>query len=411
MIVPPPRPPTPPQDFNNPLQSSWETFYDHHSDRQYIDRHHLYSAMPEIFPIPPHIGKNREDIDKALTTRVFTCCCGRDTPVTELAFEPAAEPLPETDIHPAVAECPECHRKVVYASEFVVGVTTGAERGAAKRVEVPLAPPAAPENRVYVGDFGCGAGALAYPLCEKNAAAFVAGFDFASSAVLAARSRPRHDPARLCFNQLDLSQSLSPADVNDLLTKTMLPAGRRFDYGTLVFVLSALAPETRVTALRNIRAMMAPTGTLALYDYARGDFREGRFADRAVTAEHEASEAYAEHEEAERALAAARESGDEAAVAAADRTLMQTRRRLHSAKHAAEHAAPQYGRSDAFFRAGENTLAAFYSPDEVAEIAREAGWRVAEITEKTAEVHNRKENLRFARRFFLLKLRPADSTD
>ena len=124
---------------------------------------------------------------------------------------------------------------------------------------------------------GCGAGNTVYPLLELAAELHpglplrVSAFDFAPRAVALVRAKAAaHADGAVDAFVCDLAAG----DVGDALP-------RRVGVGachaaTLVFVLSALAPESMPGAVRAVGACLAPGACVLVRDYAAGDLAEVR---------------------------------------------------------------------------------------------------------------------------------------
>jgi methyltransferase-like protein 6 len=118
-----------------------------------------------------------------------------------------------------------------------------------------------------------------FPLLQDYPGLNVIGFDFSPRAVAMIKQRPEFDPRRC------------DAWVGDIVREGVtLPAPYRerggVDFATLLFVLSAMAPEEHLLALRNVAAALKPGGVLFIRDYAVYDLAQLRFKKGAKIAEN-----------------------------------------------------------------------------------------------------------------------------
>jgi tRNAThr (cytosine32-N3)-methyltransferase len=90
---------------------------------------------------------------------------------------------------------------------------------------------------------GCGAGNTMFPLLQesKNPELYVYGADFSSTAVEVVKSSPNYDEARCKAFVWDLTSSSIPDDIEP----------ESLDFVVLIFVLSAIHPDTWKQAVAN----------------------------------------------------------------------------------------------------------------------------------------------------------------
>ncbi|CDF41150.1 unnamed protein product [Chondrus crispus] len=140
-------------------------------------------------------------------------------------------------------------------------------------------PGATPDARVVLAEAGCGVANCAFPLLEKNEALHVYAFDFAPAAVrLVCEADEFRRYAGRCrafvWDFCKTSVEDVPAEERGEL------AGGVADYVTLIFVLSAVPPDSQLAGLRHLFALLKPGGKLLFRDYATGDMAQARFANR-----------------------------------------------------------------------------------------------------------------------------------
>ncbi|KAK9131239.1 hypothetical protein Sjap_011726 [Stephania japonica] len=121
------------------------------------------------------------------------------------------------------------------------------------------------EKRVVL-EVGCGAGNTIYPLIATYPDIFVHACDFSPRAVELVKSHENFKLDRVNAFVCDLT-------VDDLC-KHILPSS--VDIVTMIFVLSAVAPEKMALVLQNIRKILKPNGLVLLRDYATGDLAQER---------------------------------------------------------------------------------------------------------------------------------------
>ncbi|CAH1238675.1 METTL6 [Branchiostoma lanceolatum] len=115
---------------------------------------------------------------------------------------------------------------------------------------------------------GCGVGNFLFPLLQENPSLFIHACDFSPRAVQFVKDNPRCAPDRCNAFQCDLTKDDLRANV---------PAAS-VDMATLIFVLSALHPDTMPTALENIHRVLKPGGCVLFRDYGLYDHAMFRFA-------------------------------------------------------------------------------------------------------------------------------------
>ncbi|KAL2551625.1 S-adenosyl-L-methionine-dependent methyltransferase superfamily protein [Forsythia ovata] len=122
-------------------------------------------------------------------------------------------------------------------------------------------------GRKVILEVGCGAGNTIFPLLAAYPDIFIHACDFSPRAVNLVKMHKDFAEARVnafvCDLTVDdISQQISPSSV---------------DIVTMVFVLSAVAPEKMPVVLQNIRKILKPDGYVLFRDYATGDLAQERF--------------------------------------------------------------------------------------------------------------------------------------
>lgn len=127
---------------------------------------------------------------------------------------------------------------------------------------------------------GCGVGNFALPLAQDNPALKIYACDFSPRAIELFQVSVR-PPAALTARQADprYKGSQCTAFVADLTAGTLAQhiAPASIDIVTCIFVLSALPPEALPAAIRNIKTVLCPGGTVLLRDYSHDDAAQWRF--------------------------------------------------------------------------------------------------------------------------------------
>jgi SAM-dependent methyltransferase len=141
------------------------------------------------------------------------------------------------------------------------------ERNYLHRNFTELDPSSADYNRGHqvVMEAGCGTGSTTFPLMALDAHRKFIAFDFAPGAVELVRKSAQFSPDRLSTFVCDLTVDVIPL------------ADESVDIVLLVFVLSAIAPEKMVRALRELHRVMKPGGHLLFRDYGLYDMTQMRF--------------------------------------------------------------------------------------------------------------------------------------
>lgn len=117
-------------------------------------------------------------------------------------------------------------------------------------------------------EVGCGVGNTVYPLLELcSPSTRIWACDFSPTAVELVKAHPAYDANRLSAFTADLTR--------DLLEKHVPRGG--IEFCTVVFVLSAIAPDKFAAVIRNIGSVLvAGGGRLYFRDYSAGDLAEER---------------------------------------------------------------------------------------------------------------------------------------
>ncbi|XP_078703704.1 tRNA N(3)-cytidine methyltransferase METTL6-like [Branchiostoma floridae x Branchiostoma belcheri] len=124
------------------------------------------------------------------------------------------------------------------------------------------------DTPVVLLEAGCGVGNFLFPLLQENPSLFIHACDFSPRAVQFVKDNPQYNPDRCNAFQCDLTK-------DDL--RASVPADS-VDMATLIFVLSALHPDTMPTALENIHRVLKPGGCVLFRDYGLYDHAMLRFA-------------------------------------------------------------------------------------------------------------------------------------
>lgn len=115
---------------------------------------------------------------------------------------------------------------------------------------------------------GCGTGSEIWPLLSRNLAVRAWPFDFSSVAVNLLQEQEGFDKDRIHPFVCDFSKDDLPLEPESM------------DGGLMVFVLSALAPETFPAAIERMVKVLRPGGLLMFRDYGRYDLAQIRFATK-----------------------------------------------------------------------------------------------------------------------------------
>ncbi|PIA42946.1 hypothetical protein AQUCO_02000416v1 [Aquilegia coerulea] len=121
-------------------------------------------------------------------------------------------------------------------------------------------------NPKVILEVGCGAGNTIFPLMATYPDIFVHACDFSPRAVDLVKSHKDFTEDRVNAFVCDLTV--------DELSKDVPPSS--VDIITMIFVLSAVAPEKMSQVLQNISKVLKPNGLVLLRDYALGDLAQER---------------------------------------------------------------------------------------------------------------------------------------
>lgn len=134
-------------------------------------------------------------------------------------------------------------------------------------------PPNPPCDQVLV-EVGCGGGNAVYPVLRANSRLFAFAFDFSARAVELTKSSAEYREDRILAFQADVTRPESYVDV----VLNAYPKG--VHYVTAFWTLSALEPSKHAFAANGLASLLADDGWLFVRDYADGDMRAKRFAER-----------------------------------------------------------------------------------------------------------------------------------
>ena len=248
LTLPPIHPPTQfwVQKYERDARKNWDVFYKNNGDRFFKDRHYFGREWAHVFPAA---AAARRDGDVAAD----------DSSSDGSSSEDDVDPL---DRMGNVDRMGDDER----------------ELGPAPRYANPAFPIHPFPGRVFL-EIGCGAGNSAFPLLDLDPTATVFCCDFSPRAVALVERRRQTLPA-------DKRDRIKPF-VCDVSREPLcgssgpVPPGC-VDVCTMVFVLSAIAPERMPDVLRNVSSVMRPggAGRVLLRDYADGDLSQRRLCDK-----------------------------------------------------------------------------------------------------------------------------------
>lgn len=107
--------------------------------------------------------------------------------------------------------------------------------------------PGEKSNRVTVLEVGCGVGNSIWPLMQLNPDKFFYAFDCSPAAIDLVKAHAEYNPEKCCAFVLDIC-------ANDF---GEVPPPSSVDIVLLTFVLSALAPQTMLSALQKIHKVQS----------------------------------------------------------------------------------------------------------------------------------------------------------
>ena len=189
-------------------------------------------------------------------------------------------------------------------------------------------------------EVGCGVGNTVYPLLEKNPQLRVHCCDFSPRAIDMVKRHPAHIVDRVNAFVYDIAGT-------DPLECHLVRGWPPISVLSLIFVLSAIPPHEHVRVVQRLVASLPRGASVVFRDYARADTAHVRFHTR--------------------------------------RDAQWTEPSLLSAEHD-------------WYRRGDNTMAYFFSVDEVSAIGRAAGL-VGSAHEVVMVTENRNRRLVMTRRF------------
>jgi methyltransferase-like protein 6 len=209
--------------YEREAAKNWELFYRRHRNRFFKDRNYLQEEWSELKPTTSMSGSVPVGRTAGASSGMHEACGDGADEADEAAGEASEEAAEE--------------------------LTTLAGRGA---------------DRLVLLEAGCGVGNTIFPLLRAHPALFVYALDFSDTAVEIVRAHP-------------LAGRVTAA-VGDLTAGSLPPglSGCAADVCTLMFVLSAIAPDMFSKAIRAVASGLRDGGVVLLRDYALGDGAQAR---------------------------------------------------------------------------------------------------------------------------------------
>ncbi|WVZ55430.1 hypothetical protein U9M48_006090 [Paspalum notatum var. saurae] len=125
-------------------------------------------------------------------------------------------------------------------------------------------------GKMVVLEVGCGAGNTIFPLLSTYPDIFVHACDFSPRAVDLVKKHKDFKPDRINAFVCDIT--------SEQLTKSMEPSSA--DIVTMIFMLSAVAPDKMPIVLENVRSALKHGGRVLFRDYAFGDLAQERLMSK-----------------------------------------------------------------------------------------------------------------------------------
>ncbi|KAJ6810048.1 uncharacterized protein M6B38_157505 [Iris pallida] len=121
-------------------------------------------------------------------------------------------------------------------------------------------------EKLVVLEVGCGAGNSIFPLLSTYQGIFIHACDFSPRAIDLVKAHKDFSCDQINAFVCDITLH----NLNDTIPSSSV------DIVTMVFVLSAVAPEKMTLVLQNIRKVLKPNGRVLFRDYATGDLAQER---------------------------------------------------------------------------------------------------------------------------------------
>eukprot|EP01091_Cochliopodium_minus_P019271 TRINITY_DN8058_c0_g1_i1.p1 TRINITY_DN8058_c0_g1~~TRINITY_DN8058_c0_g1_i1.p1 ORF type:complete len:300 (-),score=76.17 TRINITY_DN8058_c0_g1_i1:20-919(-) len=134
-----------------------------------------------------------------------------------------------------------------------------------------------PENckeMIYGMECGCGTGCSVFPLIKSNKNIHYHAFDFSPKAVEMVKKNEEYNEERTYAFVADPSnEDFRNEDIKD----------NYLDFATMIFFLSAIAPDKMEAALKRIKQKMKPGSFVIVRDYGLYDMTQMRFVSKKGT--------------------------------------------------------------------------------------------------------------------------------
>eukprot|EP00051_Salpingoeca_urceolata_P002868 m.53386 g.53386 ORF g.53386 m.53386 type:complete len:403 (-) comp12378_c0_seq2:88-1296(-) len=228
----------------------WHSFYQQHANRFFKDRHWLFTEFPELMSPAAAAAFAQNGMKRA----DHRDSAQGDGPPTKSSRpnEAAASDQPDGAQPTAAAEADAATpAQAQQAQPSPTGDLGCFSQHATRRVL----------------EVGCGAGNTVFPLlaADPDPGLFVYACDFAASAVDIVLNHNQYNPRRCHAFVCDIASTAPPLPEASL------------DVVVLIFVLSALKPETMPDAIARLARCLKPGGLLLFRDYGRYDLAQLRF--------------------------------------------------------------------------------------------------------------------------------------
>ncbi|KAL0907565.1 hypothetical protein M5K25_021981 [Dendrobium thyrsiflorum] len=125
-------------------------------------------------------------------------------------------------------------------------------------------------KKLVVLEAGCGVGNTIFPLVSTHPDIYIHACDFSPRAIDLVKAHDSFRDGQINAFVCDLTLE----DLNDLIPSSSV------DIVTMIFVLSAVAPEKMPVVLQNIRKVLKPNGHILIRDYAFGDLAQERLTSK-----------------------------------------------------------------------------------------------------------------------------------
>ncbi|KNC46267.1 uncharacterized protein AMSG_02720 [Thecamonas trahens ATCC 50062] len=145
---------------------------------------------------------------------------------------------------------------------------------------------AAGDGSLRLLEVGCGVGNTIFPLLDEVPGLEILGIDFAKRAIAMVREHPTYVAEHTADRSPRVHAAVADLVHDDIVAIVDETFGAPVDCLTMIFVLSAIAPEHHPDVMAKMARAIRPGGLILMRDYGRYDLAQLRFKKGAKLADN-----------------------------------------------------------------------------------------------------------------------------